>query len=105
MSTDITLYNTVKCENCNHPQFYEEVYETGLTWNLTPMLIACGLYDAIKNPKDLKINKAGELLDNKSKYEKLNPENGYGSYIGLISMLEEYLSVCKQYPEASIEIS
>ncbi len=101
----------------------QPVYEGNLTHNLGKMASACGLYNAMWRPyklfgyeddqeehvyisADMIIEslEAGikELKENPKKYKKLNPENGWGDYDGLLRVAEKYLNHCKVYPEAEV---
>ena len=46
-----------------------------------------------------------ELKLNPDKYKTYNPENGWGSYDGLVRFVENYLNACYQYPNAKVEVS
>jgi len=39
------------------------------------------------------------------KYKKFNPENGWGSYDGLVKFVENYLNACYKNQEAKVEVS
>ena len=113
----------------------EIVFDYNITHNLTEMANACGLYEALWRPHLLKSNwietedynkeyqfeednpsiaseiipklKVGiaELKSNPEKYKKFNPENGWGSYEGLLSFAEKYLQACEEYPNSIIGVS
>ena len=38
-------------------------------------------------------------------YMKFNPENGWGSYDGLVEFVESYLNACYEYPDADVKVS
>lgn len=40
-----------------------------------------------------------------SRFIKLNPVNGYGSYQHFVPWIERYLEACYKYPDADIEVS
>lgn len=112
-----------------------EVFDYNITHNLTEMANACGLYEPLWRPHLLKSNwietkdydkecrfetdnpseaweivaklKEGikELKSNPEKYKKYNPDNGWGSYEGLLRFAEEYLKACENYPNAIIGVS
>ena len=42
---------------------------------------------------------------NPEKYKKLNPENGWGSYEGLVAFVKVYLNACYEYPDSDVEVS
>jgi len=75
-----------------------------------------GIYKALWRPEELEATRAEDILlilekgytDLKRKpeyFKKFNPENGWGSYDGLVSFVERYLDACKEYPKAIIYIS
>lgn len=39
------------------------------------------------------------------KYKEFNPDNGWGTYEGLVKFVEDYLNACYKYPDADVEIS
>ena len=39
------------------------------------------------------------------RYKKFNPENGWGSYDGLVKFVENYLNACYEYPDADVKVS
>jgi hypothetical protein len=45
------------------------------------------------------------LRGDPERFKKHNPENGWGSYEGLIDFVENYLEACEEYPNADINIS
>ena len=67
-------------------------------------------------PDEIKITKAKELIEplrqglhnlksEPESYMKFNPENGWGSYDGLVEFVESYLNACYEYPDADVEVS
>jgi hypothetical protein len=77
---------------------------------------AAGIYEQLWRPDEIGITKAKELVkpltkglkklkENPRKFEDLNPENGWGSYHGLVKFVEDYLEACKANPEAIVRIS
>jgi len=87
-----------------------------ITHNLTTMADEAGLYEFLWKPETLGITKAEQLIVplteglNKlkvdpDKYKKLNPDNGWGTYEGLVAFVEQYLDSCKTHPDAGINIS
>ena len=45
------------------------------------------------------------LLSDPEKFKKYNPENGWGSYDGLVDFVYHYRNACWDYPEAELKIS
>lgn len=92
------------------------VYAANITHNLGAMAREAGLYEALWRPEELNINKAGdlvpllkrglaELVANPERFRKLNPENGWGSYEGLVDFTMRYLEACIESPGATISVS
>lgn len=93
-----------------------EVFWQNITHNLATMADNAGLYEALWRPEELGFLKAYELIptleaglkrlkDSPEHYKKLNPENGWGSYEGLVAFVEQYLEACKENPDADIDVS
>ena len=90
-----------------------DVYTNNITHNLNKMAIAAGLYEALWRPEEVGYKLAKDLIHhlayglaeltmNPEKYKQYNPENGWGSYEGLVKFVEEYLQACKDNPEAEV---
>ena len=45
------------------------------------------------------------LLSNPEEYKKYNPENGWGSYDGLVNFVYKYRNACWDNPDAELSIS
>lgn len=93
--------------------YQENVFESDITHNLASMADASGLYDVLWDPDSINVKKAqdaiiilekglNELESNPEKYRLLNPSNGWGSYEGLVSFTKEFLSSCRENPNAII---
>jgi len=93
-----------------------EVYWANITHNLDKMAEAAGIYEHLWRPDEIKITKAKELIEplrqglhnlksEPERYKKFNPENGWGSYDGLVKFVENYLNACYEYPDANVEVS
>ena len=93
-----------------------KVYSANITHNLTKMAAEAGIYEYLWRPDEIKITKAKELIEPlrqglhnlksyPEKYKKFNPENGWGSYEGLVKFIDNYLNACYEYPDADIEVS
>lgn len=94
----------------------ERVYERSITHNVNVMAEAAGCYMHLWRPDEIGITKASELVQSlerglseliaePDKYEAMNPSNGWGSYDGLLAFVASYLSACKNYPNADVEVS
>lgn len=90
-----------------------EVFEADITHNLTTMAEKAGLYMPLWRPEEIGVTHARdlsehlekglkELRENKVELEKLNPENGWGSYENLLSLTKRYLEACNENPDAVI---
>lgn len=91
MGYDIVL-EAIKCEHCGSA----DVEYFGLTYNLSPMLLKCGIGDlfqgGMRQFKVLKFKKAlKDIEDNYEEYVLLNPSNGWGNVDGLIELLKEMI--------------
>lgn len=110
------------CERYPDYVIMEEEYEVdyyytdNITHNLNIMAKEADLYDPLWHPEKLGIVKAKDLIDylreglhklklEPDKYIQFNPENGWGTYEGLVNFVESYLSACYKYPEAEVEVS
>lgn len=95
--------------------FYETdlVFDYNITHNLNRMADAAGLYNCLWRPDENGINTAKQLIEplrqglhllklNPEEYKKYNPENGWGSYEGLVTFVEKYLDACYKYPDAKV---
>lgn len=90
-----------------------DVYEDNITYNLAPMYYKCIDIDGgLKALNGMKcrdaipvLNRAiDDLIENKEEYEKLNPENGWGSYEGLLKSLKSLRIACLENPSGKVEI-
>lgn len=93
-----------------------EVFDWNITHNLNQMAMKAGLYEALWRPDENKMKYAKDVIpaledglerlkNNREYFEQFNPENGWGSYDGLLKCVEEYLKAARLYPHAEIEVS
>lgn len=103
MSLDINI--TAKRET--------EIYEANVTYNLADMYYKCidkdkgfRKLDGMNCKEALPIieNAIKDMLNNADEYRKLNPKNGWGSYEGLLKVLQEMRSCCESNLDGSINI-
>ncbi len=91
----------------------KEVYSKNITHNLNEMAGEAGIYYCMWQPETLDITKANQLIEPLEKgleklkndpnyYKGFNPDNGWGSYEGLVEFVESYLAACKEHPDATI---
>lgn len=94
------------------------VFSYNITHNLGPMADVAGIYGYLWRPDefDPPITKAGELIvpleeglkllrEQPARFTARNPENGWGSYDGLVKMVSAYLAACKEHPDANVSVS
>jgi hypothetical protein len=99
------------------------VYEANITHNLGKMAEAVELsngmtlYQVLWRPDEqegLKFARdISELLDegnnillsDPEKFKKFNPENGWGSYDGLVNFVYRYRNACWETPDAELRVS
>lgn len=106
MSLDVSLLVPQPCE----------VYSRNITHNLSAMADAAGIYEALWRPEEIGVTTSDQLvpllekgleklLSDPDKFELLNPPNGWGSYEGLVEFVQKYLDACREYPDATVEVS
>jgi len=99
------------------------VYDANITHNLGKMASAVKLsngmtlYDILWRPDEqegLKFARdISELLDegfnillsSPEEYKRYNPENGWGSYEGLVNFVYNYRNACWENPDAELRVS
>lgn len=92
------------------------VFDANLTHNLGRMAAEAGIYVALWRPEDIPASTAGQLvpllrdglatlLREPERFTALNPENGWGSYEGLVRVATEYLAACEANPDAEVSVS
>lgn len=97
-------------------QEMDDVYSRNITHNLAKMAEAAGIYQQLWRPDEIEITNARELikpleeglsrlLSDPESFKKLNPPNGWGSYDGLVSFVQDYLQACKDHPNATVYVS
>lgn len=91
----------------------DEIYSANITHNLSKMASEAGIYKHLWRPEELEITKASELLEplttglallrsDRERFEAFNPDNGWGSYEGLVNFVGAYLEACIENPAAEI---
>ena len=92
------------------------VFTSNITHNLGAMAREAGLYEPLWRPEEIGITHASQLIDplreglthllaEPDRMQEFNPENGWGTYEGLIRFTAGYLAACEQWPDAVIEVS
>lgn len=106
MSLDVWLEDENDCT----------VFDYNITHNLNRMAEAAGLYFVLWRPEEINATQAKhitkaleeglvELVSSPDKYKEYNPDNGWGTYEGLVNFVMEYLRACTANPEAEIHVS
>ena len=91
------------------------VYDANITHNLGEMAAAAGIYKYLWRPEELGITTARQLIEplraglellesDPARFKAYNPENGWGSYDGLVRFVREYLEACEAAPDASVRV-
>lgn len=94
----------------------DEVYSANITHNLGQMAAQAGLYALLWRPDENGITRAAQLIgpltaglellrSDPGKFAIHNPENGWGTYEGLVRFVEDYLAACIANPNAKVEVS
>lgn len=92
------------------------VFNYNITHNLVPMAREAGIYLACWRPEEIGAEKAADLVpilteglrvlrEDPDRFKALNPENGWGSYEGLVRFVQSYLDACMESPEAAVRAS
>jgi len=90
-----------------------QVYSANITHNLGQMAQEAGVYKALWRPEEIEVSQAKQLVPileeglhllraEPARFKQLNPENGWGTYDGLVEFVDGYLSACREHPEATI---
>jgi len=93
-----------------------EVYSANITHNLGKMAGEAGVYKALWRPEEIGVSIAEQLIplldagltllrSDPARFKALNPENGWGTYDGLVRFVDQYLVACRDYPQAKVTVS
>ena len=93
-----------------------DVYWRNVTHNLVPMAQEAGIYRHLWRPDEIEVTKAAQLIEplrnglallqrDPARFKLLNPENGWGSYEGLVEFVDDYLKACIANPDADVRVS
>lgn len=91
------------------------VYTANITHNLGRMATEAGIYYELWRPEEIGLTKAEQLIPrlqqglnklnaNPDTYRQYNPENGWGTYEGLVDFVRKYLAACEMYPNADVSV-
>jgi hypothetical protein len=92
-----------------------EVYSANITHNLGKMADEAGIYKLLWRPEEIGIAKAAQLVEpltaglavlkqEPERFKAFNPENGWGSYDGLVRFTADYLAACRAFPDAEVSV-
>ena len=106
MSLDVTLVDDKN----------EEVFSANITHDLGKMASEAGIYTCLWRPDEIGATIASDITDqlargftymcmNPTHYKTFDAPNGWGTYENFLPWVAKYLEACKNYPDASIEIS
>lgn len=124
MSLDVYLRGNVSdvecfcicCGNAHARKYQPEYFSWNITHNLGRMANEAGIYYALWRPDEIGVMVARDLVpllrsgldlleSNPAKFRALNPENGWGTYDGLVAFVHAYLNACVEYPTAEVFVS
>jgi hypothetical protein len=93
-----------------------DVFDRHITHNLGKMAEEAGIYEVLWRPEEIGINKASDMIpflekgletlkSDPERFKEFNPENGWGSYEGLLVFAVDTLAACKEHPDARVSAS
>jgi hypothetical protein len=108
MSLDITLLDPTAT-------YRSPLYDCNVTHNLNVMANKAGIYEALWRPEEINAELAEDISPiveeglNKMKedpdhFRQFDSSNGWGTYDGFITFLEELLEALKEYPLAKLGV-
>lgn len=92
------------------------VYHDNITHNLNTMAKEAELYEPLWRPEEINVTQAAALLpllregllrlmESPEHFAQFTPDNGWGTYDGLLTFLRGYIVACVLYPNATISVS
>jgi hypothetical protein len=89
------------------------VLDRNITHNLIKMAKEAGIYEVLWRPEEIGVDKASDMIpylekgvealkSDPKRFKEFNPENGWGSYEGLLMFATDTLVTCMEYPNASV---
>lgn len=90
-----------------------ELFSRNITHNLGKMAGAAGIYEALWRPEEINVTHAKQLIEpltlglkrlrsDPDHFKAHNPENGWGTYEGLLAFVDDYLKACIADPDAKV---
>jgi len=115
MSLDVTLY-TVKeaCPCCGRDAEKIVHHDANITHNLNKMAAEAGMYEALWRPEENGYTHAGQIIPvlekglaemqaDPERFKAFDSPNGWGLYEHFTPWVSEYLTACREHPDALIE--
>lgn len=92
------------------------VYDRNITHNLCEMAEAAGIYKCLWRPDEHRMLKAADIIQplkdglallrsDAERFKKYEPDNGWGSYDGLVRFAQATLDACLENQDADIRVS
>lgn len=112
--------STVPCEHCGGTGRMAAdtvLHEANITHNLIGMAYRAGIYEAVWHPDEIGAVRARDIVrvltaglakleaGGAEAFQDTAPENGWGTFDGLVKFVREYLEACKANPDALILVS
>lgn len=105
-----------RCFNQHKRTEIDNLYSDNITHNLNTTAEAAGIYKQLWRPDEIGITTARQLIErltaglallesDPERFKAFDPANGWGDYDGLVQFVRDYLAACKEYPEATVEVS
>jgi hypothetical protein len=93
-----------------------ELFTRNITHNVSLIASKADIHRELWRPDEIGITHANQLIrplteglkrlcSNPEYYRQYNPENGWGSYEGLVQFVRAYLEACIKYPDATVRVS
>lgn len=104
------------CDNVHKRIETPIIFKINITHNCGTMADEAGIYKAMWRPEEIGITKAKEMIPILEEgllvlhaeplhFKGFNPENGFGSYEGLLKVSLNILEACKEFPESNVRAS
>lgn len=104
-----------RCQNEHKRTTRDEYYSANITHNLGAMAREAGIYQHMWRPEELGITKASQLIEplaaglallqsDRKRFEAFNASNGWGLYEHFVPFVSEYLTACREHPEADVSV-
>lgn len=91
------------------------VFNSNITHNLTKMAQEAGIYYACWRPEEINKKLAEDIIPileaglsklkaDPTYFKQFDAENGWGVYENFVNWVAEYLTACKEHPNATIRV-